>query len=89
MTLPKIILSLILGPYLAISIALAGTVSEQQATQKVTSKYQATLLAVSTITSANQQFYKIRIRLEKGSNSGRIKTVYVNRSSGKILDRKP
>ncbi|NRA82411.1 MAG: PepSY domain-containing protein [Gammaproteobacteria bacterium] len=87
MALTKIILTLIITLYISSSIAFAGSVTEQQAAKSVASKYNAKVLAISKIKASNKQYFKIRIKFKK--DQGRVKMVYVDASTGKILERKP
>ncbi len=86
MTLNKFKL-VILSVLLTISCAvLAFDVSEREASELVQSKYKAKkLLKVESISSRGTKAYKIKILL----NSGRLKTVYVDKKSGRISERQP
>lgn len=64
----------------------AFDISERKASQLVQSKYKAKkLLKVESISSRGTKAFKIKILLD----SGRLKTVYVNKKSGKISERQP
>jgi uncharacterized protein YpmB len=86
MTLNKfkwVILSVLLT---ASTLALAYDISERKASELVQSKYNAKkLLKVESISSRGTKAFKVKILL----NSGRLKTVYVNKKSGKISERQP
>lgn len=86
MTLNKFKL-VVLSVLLSISCAvLAFDVSERKASELVQSKYKAKkLLKIESISSRGTKAYKIKILL----NSGRLKTVYVNKKSGRISERQP
>ncbi|MCG7533150.1 hypothetical protein MHM98_17620 [Psychrobium sp. MM17-31] len=76
---------------LFIGIALSAQsyafdISERKASQLVQSKYKAKkLLKIESISSRGTKAFKIKILLD----SGRLKTVYVNKKSGKISERQP
>lgn len=78
---------MILTALLSISCAvLAFDISERKASELVQSKYKAKkLLKVESISSRGIKTYKIKILL----NSGRLKTVYVDKKSGNISERQP
>lgn len=64
----------------------AFDISERKASQLVQSKYKAKkLLKVESISSRGTKAFKIKILLD----NGRLKTVYVNKKSGKISERQP
>jgi len=68
------------------SLALAYDISERKASELVQSKYNAKkLLKVESISSRGTKAFKVKILL----NSGRLKTVYVNKKNGKISERQP
>ncbi|OIQ46413.1 PepSY domain-containing protein [Psychrobium sp. nBUS_13] len=68
------------------SQSYAFDISERKASQLVQSKYKAKkLLKVESISSRGTKAFKIKILLD----SGRLKTVYVNKKSGKISERQP
>lgn len=68
------------------SQSFAFDISERKASQLVQDKYKAKkLLKVESISSRGTKAFKIKILL----NSGRLKTVYVNKKSGQISESQP
>jgi hypothetical protein len=67
------------------SMALAGVMNEREATQYARSEFQAKVLTVKAIEVVNKKYFKIKLLLK----SGRIKTVYIDSSNGKLLKKEP
>lgn len=68
------------------SNAFAFDVNERQASKLVQDKYKTKkLLKVQSVSSHGTTAYKVKVLLD----SGRLKTVYVNKKNGKISERQP
>jgi len=66
--------------------AFAFDISEREASTLVQNKYKAQkLLKVKSISNHGVKAFKVKILL----NSGRLKTVYVNKKNGQISERQP
>lgn len=66
--------------------ALAFDVNERAASELAKKKFKAQkLLKVESISSRGTKAFKIKMLL----NSGRLKTVFVDKKSGKISERQP
>lgn len=89
MALRKIILMLLVSLALSPSVALASEISEREAIKRAKAKYSVKVQLVGDVQSfeaSGKKYFKIKLLLV---DKGRRKTVYVERSSGKVLDRKP
>lgn len=68
------------------SHTFAFDVTEREASTLVQNKYKAKkLLKVKSISNHGTTVFKVKILL----NSGRLKTVYVNKNNGQISERQP